>query len=521
MVFFILVFLLRNRFSKMKKNIPQEPESIVMLMPCYNETLEECTKSLDSLVRQQDIESHPRGILVICDGKARGPGMEKTTAQYLNEDILVDQTARQRIPSAYIAWDRQLMNIEISRGTYKGVPFFCIVKEQNQGKRDSLILSRSFLYNFNRRHTGPHILLRPDFFFVLADWLVQDCQIEQADLLIGMDADTVFACDCVANLVSEVRYPGTVGVCGYVTVDFTNSKWNLWAIYQSAEYTIAQGLRRLHQSLVTKKVSCLPGCYQLIRVCNETCGDDILVNRFGYHPRPTDGIITRIRATASEDRNHVCHMLIKHPEVHTRQALKARAYTDVPKSVAVFASQRRRWTLGATSNDLMLFLAAPFRFNWFERFVALANVMTWCLAPFVAASMVAMIHALMYQTRWKTLLLVGIMLIPYLYYLSMAVWMCRNALERTQFMLGLLIFTIIGPIINILIMVYAIYCMDNFGWGKTRKIVANDDEKICEAEESDPDDRLSRIHGAVSLRAPDLENQAALTRTPFRVPFLR
>jgi chitin synthase len=216
-----------------------------------------------------------------------------------------------------------------------------------------------------------------------------------------MDADTVFARDCIGHLIEEARRPGTVGVCGYVAVDFTSGNWNLWALYQSAEYTVAQGLRRLHQSIVTHKVSCLPGCCQLLRVCEETCGDDILIKRFGYHPRQSDGIIRRIRATASEDRNHVCLMLMDSPSVRTRQALGAYAYTDVPRQMAVFLSQRRRWTLGATSNDLMLLFRAPlFRFNFFERIVALSNVMTWALNPFIIASLASMVYAFMRKSTW-------------------------------------------------------------------------------------------------------------------------
>jgi chitin synthase len=320
--------------------------------------------------------------------------MEKTTAAYLFEDILVEQFERRKIRSAYIAWDGQWMDIEFSRGTYKGIPFFCIVKDQNQSKRDTLIVARSFLYNFNKRHERPHVIFKPEIFKELSDWLAYDGAISRVDFLIGMDADTVFAEDCVIHLVIEAHHLNTVGVCGYVAVDFSSGAWNLWAIYQSAEYTIAQGLRRLHQSLVTHKVSCLPGCCQLLRVCEETCGDKILIKRFGYHPNPSDGLIRRIRATASEDRNHVCLMLMDSPAVQTRQALRAHAFTDVPRTASVFLSQRRRWTLGATSNDLMLLVRAPlFKFNIWERIVALSNVVTWCLNPLFIASVASMIYA--------------------------------------------------------------------------------------------------------------------------------
>jgi chitin synthase len=512
MIFNICVWQLKNLIKKPVKVIPQDPESMILLMPCYNETKEECTKSLDSLVEQVGIDHHKKAIMIVCDGKVRGVGMEKTTGQYLNEDILVDQVDRKIMRGAYVAWDGQSMDVEVTRGTYRGVPFFCIVKQQNQGKRDSLIVCRSFLYNFNIRQRRPNVIFRPDFFSEMSNWLVGDAGIDRVDILIGMDADTVFAPDCITNLLEESHYPHTVGVCGYVAVDFTPGNWNVWSLYQSTEYTIAQALRRLHQSIVTHKVSCLPGCCQLLRICEETCGDRVLIELFGYHPQPTDGMLKRIRATASEDRNHVCLMLMNRTHAQTRQALRARAYTDVPRSTSVFLSQRRRWTLGATSNDLMLFTSAPlFRFNIWERIVAFQNVLTWCLNFFVIASIACMINAFLHQPLWVIMAFASIMFVPLTYYVIVAIWLPRSTLERCQYLLGLLMFTTCGPFINISVSLYAIAFMDNFGWGKTRKVVSEDNEKAEGAAEVE---KPVAIH-----TVPDVENQVGPNlRMPYRAP---
>ncbi|SCO47240.1 related to chitin synthase [Fusarium fujikuroi] len=470
MIASIICFTLKNLISAEKIIEPGHLEDLIMIMPCYNETLEECTKSLDSLVDQVGIDNHKRGIMVICDGRVRGPGMEKTTAQYLNEDIFVEQLHREKITRAYRAWDGQAMDVEISWGYYKGVPFYCIVKEQNQGKRDSLIVIRSFLYKFNIRNTNPTTIFSSQFLLSMTDWLTQEVKVNQVDHLIGMDADTVFDKVCISELLKESKYPNTVGVCGYVAVDFKDGNWNLWSIYQNAEYTIAQGLRRLHQSIATKKVSCLPGCCQLLKICDMTCGDKVLVELFGYYPRPLDGMITRIRATASEDRNHICQLLTTFPEAQTRQALRARAYTDVPHSWSVFLSQRRRWTLGATSNDLLLTTAR--HCQWWERILAFSNVLTWCLNVFVIASIGCMIVTFMHQPWWIIMAFAGIMIVPLIYYVIMAVWLPQSMLERFQYLLGLFIFVVLGPFLNIAVMVFAVFNMDSFGWGKTRKVIA-------------------------------------------------
>ena len=391
MIFSIIARKAWNSIKPEKIIMPEEPEDMVLLIPCYNETKEELLKSLDSLVRQNKLEKHKQAIMIVCDGKVRGPGMDKTTGDYLLQDILTHRSERKYITGAYTAWDQQPMDVVVQRGKYQGVPYYCIVKQQNQGKRDGLLVARSFLYNFNRRSEAPKTIFDAAFFNDMASFLLRDAGIENVVHLIGMDADTVFDDDCIYELLEQSRYPGTMGVCGYVAVDWKDGRWNPWRLYQSAEYTIAQGLRRLHQSMVTHKVSCLPGCCQLLRICEETCGDRVLLDLFGYCPELTDGLLNQIRATASEDRNHVCHMLIARPQSKTRQALYAKAYTDVPRSWSVFLSQRRRWTLGATSNDLLL-VTSP-GVQWFERILAAINVSTWFLNPFIFASVASFIYA--------------------------------------------------------------------------------------------------------------------------------
>ncbi|KAJ5708764.1 hypothetical protein N7488_008565 [Penicillium malachiteum] len=392
MVFSIVIFTLKHHFIlPEKRTIPDGLESIVFLLPCYNETREELTKSLDSLVHQRGIEGHKRSLIIICDGNVCGQGMEKTTADILSLEILKGYTFRDRITAAYLAWDTRQMDITIQRGTYKSLPYIAILKDFNQGKRDALILARSFLYNFNIRDQNPQTRLSKKLFKDLSSFMLKDCGIKNVSCLVGMDADTYFDDMCVAELLKESRYPDTVGVSGYVAVDFKGYNWSIMNLYQSTEYTISQGLRRMHQSIVTKKVSCLPGCCQLLKVCETTCGDHVLIELFGYFPKPTDGLLKQIRATASEDRNHVCLMLSARSHAQTRQALRAHAFTVVPDTVSVFLSQRKRWTLGATSNDLMLVKSRGIQ--WFERILAFFNVWTWCLNVFILACLACLVYA--------------------------------------------------------------------------------------------------------------------------------
>jgi chitin synthase len=206
MVFSILLFTVKHKFLlPEERELPARPETIVYLLPCYNETREELTKSLDSLAQQREIEGHKQSLIIICDGKVRGQGMQKTTADTLSQDILVISTFRRRITAAYLAWDQQEMDITIQKGTYKDLPYIAILKDFNQGKRDALILARTFLYNFNIRAQNPQTRLSQSLFSELSSFLINDCGIKKASCLVGMDADTYFDDVCVAELLKESR----------------------------------------------------------------------------------------------------------------------------------------------------------------------------------------------------------------------------------------------------------------------------------------------------------------------------
>jgi chitin synthase len=199
---------------------PEKPEPLILVVPCYNETEDELRKSLDSLVTQKYIDNHPIGIIIVCDGRVRGPDMSETTADCLLNTVLTEKTFCEVIPKAYMGWDKHDVDITLQKGTYKGVPYMCVIKMQNSGKRDSLILVRSFcktfhpvllpfltitVYNFNLRNMRPATIFTPRLFGEMAYFLLDDCKMHNVFGLVGLDADTVLDSRCVYELLKESR----------------------------------------------------------------------------------------------------------------------------------------------------------------------------------------------------------------------------------------------------------------------------------------------------------------------------
>lgn len=444
-----------------------ESKSLAFLVPCYNETRGELLKTLVSLTYQSDIDIHKRAMFIVCDGKVKGTDSDKTTDVILR-DILRGEcglnaftTGEVVFRSAYKTWSGEPNDLEIVYGNIAGVPFVCLIKENNVGKRDSLVLLRSLLYNYTRSMVNNDV---SDEFQRFFSSFCATGGFSGFDYVIGTDADTEFELDCSAKLVREIDWdPSTHGVVGFVEVSRDSNQWSFWTVYQRTEYIVAQSLRRLQQSLVTKKVSCLSGCVQILRVSEETCGKKTL-DAFNRYPTESDNVWTHILSFASEDRNHVCQMLHLYPYVKTRQCLGALAYTDVPQTISVFRSQRRRWSLGANSNDILLCFKSGI--NWFERIGAFCNILTYSLCLFIFVATITFIYSIIVHPTLMMLYLSVIIFIPISYEILIVVWYPFGSFgERVQFLFGLVLYLVLSPVINLLIALYSLSNVDCFKWG--------------------------------------------------------
>lgn len=287
------------------------------------------------------------------------------------------------------------------------------------------------------------------------------------DYIVGTDADTVFEESCTYNLLRSIEQDdNTHGVVGFVHVSPDVPRWSIWSIYQFTEYIIAQCLRRVQQSIVTNKVSCLSGCVQILRVSEETCGNKIL-SEFNKLPKEDDNVWKHILSFASEDRNHVCLMLHMYPYVKTRQCINANAYTIVPTNINVFRSQRRRWSLGATSNDIMLSYKSGI--NLYERIGAIFNVITYSLSLFIFVATILFYYSIFVHPNIVMLYLSTVIFVPILYEISIIFWFpFKDSTDIFRFSLGLIFYIFFGSVINIFVSIYSLLNVDCFKWGKTR-----------------------------------------------------
>jgi chitin synthase len=447
-----------------------QPRNYIYVLPCYNESTAELQNSLNSLVEQRTVPHDKRLIVIICDGKVKGAGNAFSTDILLKNLLQLEETGTQY---TYTTWTGEKNRVQVYTGEYTymntnttdQVPVIVLIKEQNVGKRDSLVLIRRAcgLYNMQTPPTTD-----TEFNTYLTTELAT-IYTTPIDYIIGIDADTIFDYNCTYELIQGLDQDANVHGCvGYVDISRAMNFFSPFVLYQYAEYTFAQCLRRQAQANITKKVSCLSGCNQILRVSIETCGEKIL-NKFNYYPQAGDNILTHIRSYASEDRNHVCNMLALYPYVKTTQTLKAVAYTAVPTNVAVFLSQRRRWNLGANTNDLLLVYLPGI--NWCERILALVNVLTFALTPFVFLATIYFIISVASQPTMLMLYLSIILFIPVFYVFLIPIFIRPLAFKSSlYYYFSYLVFFTCSGMVSLGCYTYALIHMDNFSWGKTRLI---------------------------------------------------
>jgi len=81
------------------------------------------------------------------------------------------------------------------------------------------------------------------------------------------------------------------------------------------------------------------------------------------------------------------------------------------------------------------------------------------------------------------------MILPVVYYILIVVWQPRRLQERVQYLTGLFIYVVFGSFLNILVLLYALWNMNNFAWGQTRKVVKEPEmetEKVIGLRVPDP-----------------------------------
>lgn len=144
----------------------------------------------------------------------------------------------------------------------------------------------------------------------------------KGEILIGLDADTMFAEDTISLLVRHFQDPRVAAVAGNVKV---GNRVNLWTIWQSLEYIASQNFdRRAYAAL--NSITVVPGAIGAWR-------KSVVEEAGGY-----------LSDTLAEDTDLT--LRVRRLGYTLKTENNALAYTEAPENVRSLARQRFRWSFG-------------------------------------------------------------------------------------------------------------------------------------------------------------------------------
>lgn len=396
-----------------------EIERVVAFIPTHDESQEQVTKTLDSVLNSKR-GAHYILPVIVSDGKN-------------NYDSVLDhiETVKEY---TYQSWKASFVNLTVSFGTRKDRHVLCITKQVNLGKKDSIIMIHD-LFNHQRSNFSE---TNQQFRRELLQDISSIYGVDAFDYIFCTDGDTILDEYAIACLVDTTKTNNSTATCGIVNVDKSNGNW-FWNHLQNLQYLYGQYVRRTNEDLVNQ-VLCLPGCISLVKV-SESFSD--VLKLYSTLPNEKNLFETSVQ-TMGTDRRFTSAIVYTTDGAKILQDTRAHAYTLPPQSFGTFFSQRKRWTHNMFFNSILNIFGS--NVNLLSRFFNLIDVTRMCLIYFRLFNTLYFIYLLAaYHTSQNI-----ISLVPYIVLLSypvvcFLVYSLFNSHLRVQF-LWLALFTLINKV---------------------------------------------------------------------------
>lgn len=399
--------------------ISDEIERVAAFVPVYDESLEQVTQTLDSVLNSK-CGAHYVLPVLISDSKT-------------SYDTLITNVENVK-QYTYQSWKACGVNLTISYGTRNDKHVVFITKHRNLGKKDSIILMND-LFNYTRPNLG-------SINTELREQVHQDISsifgVTDFDYLFCTDGDTVVDEHAITCLVDTLKTKQANAVAGVVNVNKSSGNF-FWNHLQNLQYMYGQYVRRTNEDLVNQ-VLCLPGCISLIKI-DEGFKDTLKL--YSTLPNEKNLFETSVQSMGT-DRRFTSAIVYTTTGAKILQDTRANAYTIPPQSVGQFFSQRKRWTHNMFFNSILNIVGS--NVNFLSRFFNLIDVTRMCLVYFRLFNTLYFIYLLSaYHTSQNI-----ISLVPYIVLLSFPVvcflvYSLFNSHLRNQFF-SLFVFTFINKV---------------------------------------------------------------------------
>ncbi|RAL62414.1 hypothetical protein DID88_004980 [Monilinia fructigena] len=452
----------------------------ILLVTAYSEGELGIRTTLDSIATTDYPNSH-KTILVICDGIIKGEGEPRSTP----EVVLERGSKRHNMAKVYAGFYDYGADSTINVNRQLRVPMVCIVKcgtpdeathrkPGNRGKRDSQIILMSFLQKvmFDERMTELEFEIFNGFYQISGIFP------DMYEVVLMVDADTKVFPDSLTHMVSAmVKDPEIMGLCGETKI--ANKRASFTSAIQVFEYFISHHSVKSFESIFGG-VTCLPGCFSMYRIKAPKGGNywvPILANPDvveHYSDNVVDTLHKKNLLLLGEDRYLSTLMLRTFPKRKQVFVPQAVCKTQVPDSLWVLMSQRRRWINSTIHNLMELVLVRDLcgTFCFSMQFVVFIDLVSTLVLP---AAIAFTFYVVIISIVRRPVQIIPLVLLALI--LGLPGVLIVITAHRWVYVLWMLIYLVSLPIWNFLLPTYAFWKFDDFSWGDTRKTAGEKTKK--------------------------------------------
>ena len=443
-VYIIAVFFVRLFARKTDTTDDACKGNTVSIIPVYSETKEQVTGTITSII--QNVQRPMNNVLcVICDGK-----------DVCIQDVM---TVMAEETVQYMSWKEHLITVQIWYGKVDSVPCMVMLKRQNQGKRDSLIVAHD-LFNYPRHNMkSTNMMMRKS----VRTKITELYGLKDFAYMFCTDADTIIAENSFSYLYETLEARNAVACCGLVTIDFTEGQWSFWNIFQNFQYLYGQYVRRATENLYGK-VTCLPGCITMFKV-HPSASDAISM----YSQLPhKDELLKTIVQLLGTDRRLTNSFLFQNKSMLTVFEPRAKCFTVPPNQCYPYLTQRRRWGSNAYFNTLCI-IFAPNTYL-ITRFFAAIDYLRMSLMFFRIFNTVLFLYELIANFSWLAIIPCSVVVLyPITFFFAVAVGDGFLRPMIFKLILGYIYNRLASPLLSIMVFTNLFWNMGSTRWGANQQ----------------------------------------------------
>ena len=340
-VVFLFNMIYKHLFTNLE--IPQltvtdEIKRIVALVPVYNETIEQLTKTVDSILNSNVTPNYTMPCIVV-------DGLENNYLEIFDELIVSKKDLY------YKNWFGSDVSTNVFYGKRRDCHVMMIQKATRVGKKDTIILVNDI---FNRKRSNI-TSLNKNFRQDVNQDILNIFGISGFDYLFSTDADTIIDNNTINCLADSIKTKTAIAVCGVVNVDKSSGSW-FWNNLQNFQYLYGQYTRRTTEDLFGQ-VLCLPGCISMFRLCNRS---SYAQKMYSEIPEKSDLVGSSVQYVGTDRR--YTGSLIYNTNATISMDTRCHAYTVPPQSLKSYISQRRRWSQNTYFNTMINIIAPNVNF---------------------------------------------------------------------------------------------------------------------------------------------------------------